>query len=692
MGCSTSISKVTYNKYENSNDDNLSGPFINRGVTNYEEVTEFYKGKSWISEFLKIKDNFSNRQCLGYRKHLSREIKDNKIDNTFENKYTWFSFSEVFKMSDILSRNLTKYKLANYQNVPNEGQFNFLGFFSRNMVEYVITDLACQLANITSVTLYAVLGEEAFQFINEQTELSTLCISPDDNVDSIIKFKRKFGLPHLTNVILFDLTLIVPSEAETRLKEAGFNVYYFSKLVGITDGVKDINPSLAQSDSTYTICYTSGTTGLPKGARILQRNIIAQMSLIHVAGFEYDREVTLCYLPLAHIMERLNCLISLLNGGKIGLISGEVKTSIREDLQILKPTLFVTVPRLLNLFRDLILKKIDDLPDGCKKSIAKKAIEAKRHNFNTNKEITHSMYDSLVFKQIRQSLGGNLKLIISASAPLSKDTAADIKIFFSVPIAESYGMTESTGGVIGSHVTDLENNSCGGCIYASKIKLVDVPEMNYHSKTELDGKPSPTGEICIYGPLVFEGYFKNEKVTRETIDEDGWLHTGDIGRIMPDNLGLKIIDRKKEIFKLSQGEYIVPTKLEAVYTKSQFVAQICIHGDSFHDHIIAIICPNRENLISWLKSSGKVKGDVKLNSEELEKYFDDQEFINTVKDDLGKLAKDSNFNSLEKVNHLILSKIDFTIDNGCLTPTLKIVRRKIVELVKEKVDLIYTKK
>jgi long-chain acyl-CoA synthetase len=687
MGCNNS-KELIYSKYDDMA-ESLSGPFINPQVKNFSEVVEYYREMSWIGEFLKVYEKYGSTDCLGYRKHLTRELKDKNVVNTFADKYTWYSYEQVMKMSTDLAKNLIKHGLLTYQKVPGEGEFNFLGFFSRTMVEYLITDLACQLGDITSVPLYVTLGEEAFEYINKQTELTTMCISPDENIDILIKYKNKFGLPQLKNVILFDMTLIMPENAVKKLQDAGLTVYYFSEMIKENND-KFIKLEPAKPDSIYVLCYTSGTTGLPKGAKITQRGMIAQMRYFESCGYDFKNDETiLSYLPLAHVMERVNVLQTLLNGSRLGTVSGDVRTSVMEDMKVLQPTGFVTVPRILTLLRKMILQKIEEIPEGCKKSIAMKALNTKRDNLVNNKKYTHSWYDLMVFKKVRDTFGGKLRIILIGSAPLTSEIGTDIKILFSLPIIEAYGMTESTGAVVCTHFNDVNNTSVGGCMWASKYKLEDVPELNYHSKTELDGLPSPTGEICVYGPMVFAGYFKNEALSRETIDKDGWLHTGDIGRVMPNNYGLKIIDRKKEIFKLSQGEYIAPSKLEAVYSKSKYISQLLIHGDPVSDFIVAIVVPNREEVCNWLKSSGKISHDSKLTPREIEDHFKDPEFENLLKKDFENLAKDNNFNSLEKINFMVISTVDFTIDNGCLTPTLKIIKRKSVELLLENIKDVY---
>jgi long-chain acyl-CoA synthetase len=384
-------------------------------------------------------------------------------------------------------------------------------------------------------------------------------------------------------------------------------------------------------------------------------------------------------------MERVCIFINMVSGGKSGYITGDVKKYLREDIGILKPTHLIAVPRVLDTFRKLIFDQFSKVPAGCKKCLVEKAIKAKRDNFRDKGVITHGLYDRLIFSKIREKFGGRLEVFITGSAPLSLDLAEDIKILFSVPIIEAYGMTECCGGAVVGHFSDLSNTSAGGALSTFKIKLLDVPEMNYSSQTKLDGLASPTGEICVYSPCVFKGYYKNPEETRKAIDSQGWLHTGDVGRILPINQGLKIIDRVKEIFKLSQGEYIAPSKLESIYSKSKFVLQICVYGNSLKNFVVGLVVPNPLNLKELITSLGKWKEDSKI-----EDFFNDKGVLAAVKADLDELAKVNSFNSLEKIPKLMLLGREFTVANGCLTPTFKLVRRKVAEEFKDEIDSLYS--
>ena len=193
--------------------------------------------------------------------------------------------------------------------------------------------------------------------------------------------------------------------------------------------------------------------------------------------------------------------------------------------------------------------------------------------------------------------------------------------------------------------------------------------------------PKPSGEICIRGPAIFKGYFKNKKLTEETLDADGWLHTGDVGCIEAKNK-LRIIDRVKNIFKLSQGEYIVPEKLERAYEQSSLIMQVFIHGDSMRNHIVAIIFPEPDELKSFCETRN-------LSGSTVEEQIKHPEVFKAIESDLSRLAKDSNFNSLEKVkgNFELITK-EFEV-GVVLTPTMKIKRKDARDLYADAIARIY---
>lgn len=197
---------------------------------------------------------------------------------------------------------------------------------------------------------------------------------------------------------------------------------------------------------------------------------------------------------------------------------------------------------------------------GFKATLTRWGIESKMANLSQSGETTHGLYDKLIFNKFRESMGGRVRFMVTGSAPLAKEIVNFMKIAMCCPFFEGYGQTESTAGICLTKSEDPEAGHVGGVIPCGELKLVDIPEMNYLSTDE----PNPRGEVCCRGGNVFLGYFRQPEKTQEALDKDGWLHTGDIGAILP-NGALKIIDRKKNLFKLQQGEYIAPDKLEGAF-------------------------------------------------------------------------------------------------------------------------------
>lgn len=222
----------------------------------------------------------------------------------------------------------------------------------------------------------------------------------------------------------------------------------------------------------------------------------------------------------------------------------------------MKPTVFVSVPRLFSRFYDAIQKKLGEL-EGWTKSALNHGLAKKINNVTTNGGYHHRVYDRIFFNKTKAALGGRVRLMISGSAPLLPEVHKFLKVTMAAPLLEGYGQTESTGAAFITHAEDPVLAHVGGPTSNIEFKLVDIPEMKYTSEDKDEkGNSAPRGEIWMRGPAVFLGYYKSDEKTKEALTADGWLKSGDVGVILPENKGLKIIDRKKNIFKLSQGEYV----------------------------------------------------------------------------------------------------------------------------------------
>ena len=674
-----------YNKLEDANrpkGDNFAGPYIFPKMKDFQkETVDHFENKSLIQNNIEKMIKFKDRPCLGRRLKIGENEKGEPI---YEKKYTYYTYEEVLNMCRKFAKNLheKKEELITIDSYKNN-KFNLVGIFAKNCTEWVVADMGCQMDSVTTATLYATLGQEAFKYICDQTKIKTILVSPD-LVKLLCENKQKFKLEYLTNAILFDLTTNCDSKKELEnLRKAGFTAYSFTEdFLKENKNIKNTDLLLSQPETIMTICYTSGTTGDPKGVMLSQKNMISVLeTVIRDSSVPLDENGThISFLPLAHIFERM--VISGFMGvaAKVGFISGSVRTTLMEDMSILGPTLLFTVPRVLQTVRKKIFDGFDAL-GGWKRRLAYTAYYTKLENYKKYGIITHLIYDKLVFAKIRAMFGNKLKTVLCASAPMPKELADDFKVFLSIPIIEGLGMTELSGSAFCTNYHDLNNFTAGGVTSGVKMIIKSVPDLGYTIDDMIDGINCPAGEICLKGPLIFNGYYKNDLENSKAFDEDGYFHTGDVGRIFPYyGNGLKIVDRVKEIFKLSQGEYIIPAKLESVYVKSNFIQQIMIYGNSTMNNILAIICPDKQHCAR----------ELDITEEELIKDEENPKLKKIILNDLDRLAIEANFNGLEKVKFILLTFEGFTIQNECMTPTMKIVRKKVEIRYKNRIEKLFS--
>jgi len=282
----------------------------------------------------------------------------------------------------------------------------------------------------------------------------------------------------------------------------------------------------------------------------------------------------------------------------------------------------------------------------------------------------------LLFNKIKAKLGGRVRMIITGSAPIGADVLEFLRICFCCNVFEGYGQTEASAASTVTLTGDCTVGHVGPPVPSVEIKLVDVPEMNYHATD----KPNPRGEICVKGYSVFPGYYKDEQNTAEALDSQGWLHSGDIGLFLPNGC-LKVIYRKKNIFKLSQGEYVAPEKLENVYVKHNLVAQIFVHGDSLQSTLVAIVVPDVETAVPYAKSNGIEGG--------LEGLCKNAAFQKKLLTELNALGKAGGLKGFELIKALRLESSPFTVENDLLTPTFKLKRPKAKQYYIAQIDEMY---
>ena len=603
---------------------------------------------------------------------LFRRKKNEKgelTDKTYGISYGQFRQDAEFFGKGLLDLGLLEWK-EEYKNY----KLRFCGIYSGNCYRYLVQDIACVLYNIVSVPIYDTLGEEATVFAFSNTNMETLVLSAS-HIANMCEQKNKGNLDGLKNMIIIDedLTDSKTNELKKQIEDAGMKAYTFEEVIKKGQSSVDHSWEKVTGDDIYCFSYTSGTTGTPKGSMMSHRNITVTMVCTGEQIKLNSSDVHLNYLPMAHIFERMLTLIAFIKGCQIGLFNGDTR-KLKEDLAIFKPTFFASVPRLYNKFFDAIKAKIDKM-GGLKRKLVDSGIKTKLENLEKEGTVTHALYDTLVFGKMKSILGGRVRIMISASAPLEKEVADFLKICMSCPMLEAYGQTEGTGGQFCMNPKDTGSGHVGGVIRHGECKLVDVPDMKYTHKDvdEKTGLVTPRGEIWYRSPGVIPGYYKNDEKNKETFTQDGWLQSGDIGKIVPPNNKLVIIDRKKNIFKLAQGEYIAPEKLEGVYKNvSDLITDVYIYGDSKKSCLLVVLTIEKENQRA-LANKLNVCNDVEDN-----KLLESEEFEKAVLELLKKKGKEGNLNGLEIPKGIVFNEKPFA-DLGLLTTSFKPKRNDIKE-------------
>jgi len=590
-----------------------------------------------------------NGPCLGYRSPGK--------------PYKWLKYKEVSDRAEHLGSGLLHRGLK-----PNPD--TFIGIFAQNRPEWIIGELACYTYSMVAVPLYDTLGPEALVFIIDRAEISTVLCDKQNKAEMLLQNRETEQTPVLKTIVIMDS---FDSELVERGAKCGVDILSWEALetLGKSDLQKPVPP---KPDDISIICFTSGTTGNPKGAMLTHENVVSDaagmIKSFEIAVAPNSQDVSISFLPLAHMFERVVQTVLYGSGGKVGFFQGDIRL-LPDDMKALQPTIFPVVPRLLNRVYD---KVQSGAKTPFKKWLLNFAVDRKLAEVREGVIRKNSIWDSLIFHKVQESLGGRVRVMVTGAAPISPSVLDFLRASLGCQIFEAYGQTECTAGCTCTMPGDATSGHVGIPVPCNIVKLVDVEEMNYFSS-------NGEGEVCVKGNNVFKGYLKDPEKTAEALDEDGWLHTGDIGKWLPSGV-LKIIDRKKNIFKLAQGEYIAPEKIENVYIRSEPVAQVFVHGDSLQSSLIAIVVPDAEVLPNLAQKLG-------LNGS-LEELCTNQEIKKAILSDMTKLGREGGLKSFEQVKALHLHPELFSVENGLLTPTLKAKRAELKALFQPRIDELYT--
>ncbi|KAI0525292.1 hypothetical protein KFK09_004685 [Dendrobium nobile] len=590
--------------------------------------------------FCKSVKRFPQKQMLGHRQIIDERA----------SPYIWQTFEQVYEKAIKIGSAMRRCGLSSGDRC---------GIYGSNCPEWLIVMEACYSQRICYVPLYDTL-------VNALIFKSSQILKCLPSCSTFLRTIVSFG--------------IVTGEQKKEAEKVGVSCFSWNDFISLEYDQSCELPSKSKDD-ICTIMYTSGTTGEPKGVVLSNKVIVTQVLSIDYLLLETDKALSeedsyLSFLPLAHVFDQIVENYCIYKGASIGFWQGDVRL-LMDDIKELKPTLFCGVPRVFDRIYTGINQKIQS--GGI---LAKKIFEyAYQHKLKNLKDgfkqdQASPFFDKLIFNKIKQGLGGRIRLMLSGAAPVPKHVEEFFRVTSCSVFLQGYGLTESCAGCF----TSIANvfpmiGSVGVPVPTIEARLESVPEMGYDALSD-----TPRGEICLRGTTLFSGYHKRQDLTNEAI-VNGWFHTGDIGEWQP-NGAMKIIDRKKNIFKLSQGEYVSVEIIESAYCQCPLVASIWVYGSSFESFLVAVAIPEQKALEEWAESNQVYAGSF----EDLCKHQKARKHILNELNNTGKRQQLKGFELLKAVH---LEPKPFDIERDLITPTFKLKRVQLLKYYKDLVDELY---
>jgi len=565
--------------------------------------------------------------------------KDDFVCDKRNGKWEKISTDEYIRITNQLSRALLKYGIRKGDRIGL--------ITSTNRVEWCFFDQAALQIGAVTVPIYPSISSEDCVY-NLENSGSKICIVSDEQLFNKIN-SIKNQLPELKDIFTFDDVRNAKNWKE--LLESGKETDNQQEVEALKDSISE--------DDLASIIYTSGTTGKPKGVMLTHKNIVSDvLGCEDRVPHKDSKNKGLSFLPLCHVYERMILYLFTTNG--ISIYFAESNEKLSENLKEIKPQYMTVVPRMVEKVYDAIYKRGTEA-GGIKSKIFLWSLKvAEKYKIGDSKSLAHIIADKLVFSKWREGLGGNIITLVSGSAALSQRLNTMFHAA-GIPILEGYGLTE-TSPVIA--VNSFEHTKLGSV--GRPIKNIDV-------------KIQEDGEITVKGPTVTQGYYKDEKQTKEAFTEDGYFRTGDIGMLDKDNF-LFITDRKKEMFKTSGGKYVAPQVIENLAKASQFIEQIMVVGDG-EKMPTALVQPDFEFAKSWAS-----KNNLNIGSSP-EEIASSKELKAEIEKEISKI--NAHLGKWEQVKKIELTPEIWTEDNGLLTPTLKLKRKAIKEHFIRLYDKLY---
>ncbi|KAH8416743.1 hypothetical protein KR222_000814 [Zaprionus bogoriensis] len=618
---------------------------------------------------------YATKRCLGTRQILSEEDEPQPNGRIFKKynmgEYKWKTYLEADRIATSFGRGLRELGLTPHEKIM---------IFAETRAEWMIAAHGCFKQSMPIVTVYATLGDDGVAHCITETEVTTVITSHD------LMPKMKTLLPKCqkVNTIIFMEDQLHRTDTAISKEDSRVKIVPFAKILkkGNCSKVDNVPP---KAEDIAIIMYTSGSTGTPKGVMLSHKNCIATIKGFCDMVCIQPEDVLIGFLPLAHVFELLAESVCLMTGISIGYSSpltlidssSKIKRGCKGDATVLQPTCMTSVPLIL----DRISKGIQDKVNTG--SEFQKALFELFYQYKVkwvNRGFQTPLLDHLVFRRMAKLMGGRVRLILSGGAPLSADTHELIKTCMCLNLVQGYGLTETTSAATVMDHNDMSYGRTGGPLTVCDIRLLNWEEGNYR----VANKPYPQGEILIGGDCVSEGYYKLPcKTSEDFFNEDGrrWFKTGDVGEMHTDGV-LKIIDRKKDLVKLQAGEYVSLGKVETELKTCSLVENICVYGDPSKQFTVALVVPNKQQLIQLAARIGLINKSYK-------ELCSSRTMENAILREISEHARKCKLQNFEVPAAITLCNEVWSPDMGLVTAAFKLKRKNIQEKYQEDIDRMY---